>query len=124
MPKEPTDDAEWKLAAYADVVADSVVQQLAWSIANAARTPSDPKLSAMDLQASRRYLRACMLRAGASEVAQMQRQDFAALWARGMLGAARYRSRGSDASSGNQRDERRTRQFRSKRRASTPSKEQ
>ncbi|GMV17475.1 MAG: hypothetical protein AMXMBFR56_56990 [Polyangiaceae bacterium] len=123
MARESGDDTEWKLAAYAEATADETVRQLAWSIANAARTAEDPELSAMDLQAARRYLRACMLRATAAEISAMQRQDLAALWARGLLGAARYRSRRSEPG-GNQRADKRTRQLRSKRRASMPSNEQ
>lgn len=104
-------DAEWKLAAFNAAVQDERVQNLAWSIAEAAQTPEDPKLSAMDVQAARRYLRACILKASTEEVAGMGLHELAALWARGTVGAARYRARrpAPAPSPGNQRSSRRTR---------------
>ena len=60
--------------------------------ATAMREESDPKIYRSDLAAGTRYLRTCMDNMTLSEVQYRDDQVFVALWARGALGAARYRA--------------------------------
>jgi hypothetical protein len=92
---EREDDRDWKLAVFEDVVAEQAVQERAWALANGMHEPSiHPTLSYTDLQAARRYLRQCVLNASVAELQGMTERDFAALWARGAIGACVYRGQG------------------------------
>jgi len=52
----------------------------------------DPGVSRQDAVASRPYLRTCIMRMPEAEVAELSDEAAASLWARGALGAARYRA--------------------------------
>ena len=60
--------------------------------AAAMREESDPQIHRSDLAAGTRYLKTCMDNMTLSEVQYRDDQVFVALWARGALGAARYRA--------------------------------
>ena len=54
----------------------------------------DDAVAHADLEASRPYLRRCMDRMSYTELMQKSPDALASLWARGALGASRYRQRG------------------------------
>ena len=60
--------------------------------------PDEPGVAPADVQAARHYLRRCMDNMSINELSAKSDDDFAALWARGSLGAARYRAGGRPAS--------------------------
>jgi hypothetical protein len=88
------ENAEWYEACYEQVVADKAVQSQALVHAQRMRSIDDPEITISDVQASRAYLRACMLNMSPTELSDKKSDEFAALWARGALGAAKYRSGG------------------------------
>ena|SRR5688500_8539939 len=91
MTSEDERDARaWKVAEYEVLVADPEIRSIAWSVANEAHT-GDVPLSGADLHAARRYLKACILRMTVPEVSALQPYEVGSLWARGILGAWRYR---------------------------------
>lgn len=94
---ETDEDRNWKMDFYIATAGDPEVKALAWRIAVAARMPDDPVLSVADLAASRNYLRKCMQRVPSNELQTMTPEELAGLWARGALGAARYRVNGGAA---------------------------
>jgi hypothetical protein len=92
---ENRDEDDYKQAIYTDAINDPGVRDLAWRLADAARTEGDPTLAAVDRGASKRYLRKCILTRSTMELGEMTVRDFAELWALGILGHARYRVRGA-----------------------------
>jgi hypothetical protein len=93
----PDTERDWKEEYFANVVNQPEVQARAWDIAEEMREPEDPELTLADLHCARRYLRACFLNSSERELSGMTLDGFAAWWARGILGAARYRVRGGGA---------------------------
>ncbi len=100
---ESRDDDEYKQVVYANAISDERVRDLAWRLAEAARSESDPPLAAVDRGASKRYLQKCILTRSTTELSDMTVRDFAELWALGILGHARYRVRGGQGRQGRQR---------------------
>ena len=86
------EDEDWYTALYEQVVADRAVQARAIDYAETMRLDGDPEISMSDVQASRAYLRACIFSMSQTEASEKRPDDLAALWARGALGAAKYRS--------------------------------
>jgi hypothetical protein len=88
------DDEAWMQSMFEAVAGDQRVKDLAWQLAEH-MLPEDERdqLSEADLQAARRYLRACMMRMTQTEVQAMDRRELAGLWARGAVGAREYRLR-------------------------------
>jgi hypothetical protein len=87
------DDKDWKLNVLEAALADQWVQGQALAMAEAGRTADDPELSFMDVAAARQYVKTCVLRMSVAELGAGTKLTLAALWARGTLGAARYRTR-------------------------------
>lgn len=94
------DEKDWKLAMFESAVADPWIRGHAFSLAEAARGPDDVELNLMDLESSRPYLRTCILRMSVAEIAAAQKITLASLWARGTLGAARFRAKRSGKGQG------------------------
>ncbi len=92
------DDEDWYTALYEQIVADRAVQARTVDYAETMRVDGDPEISMSDVQASRAYLRACIFNMSPTEASEKRPEDLAALWARGALGAAKYRSRKSQKS--------------------------
>lgn len=88
--EQEREDYEWKVTFYEDLVADPGARALAWRVAEDAHTGDNP-LSPADQHAARRYLRACILRMSVREISQLNTHACASLWARGIVGAWRYR---------------------------------
>lgn len=84
------EDAEWVLAHYEDAVADSQIRHLALQIAEASHV-GEGAITVADLEGARPYLRACFKRMSLNEVAGLSATAVASLWARGTVGAFRYR---------------------------------
>jgi hypothetical protein len=93
----PDTERDWKEEYFANVVNQPQVQARAWDIAEEMREPDDPELTLADLHCARRYLRACFLNSSERELSGMTLNGFAAWWARGILGAARYRLRSAES---------------------------
>ncbi|MEO7034244.1 MAG: hypothetical protein ABI548_10160 [Polyangiaceae bacterium] len=91
-PTQNADNAEWYEACYEQIVANKAVQTRALTYAQAMRGRDDPEIVIPDVQGSRAYLRACVLNMSVAELSEKKTDEFAALWARGALGAAKYRS--------------------------------
>jgi hypothetical protein len=91
--QEQRDDRDWKQNLYERVVSDPGVQGTAWALAEHLREPEDPELNLADRQCARNYLKTCIQNSSVTELTMMTPPDFAAWWARGIIGACRYRSR-------------------------------
>lgn len=103
MVRTADDDAEFKQTLYADAIREPRVRDLAWRLADAARSEDDPPLKSVDRGASKRYLHKCIVTRSVVELGDMTVQDFAELWALGILGHARYRVRGQGRQSARRR---------------------
>jgi hypothetical protein len=91
--QEQRDERAWKQTLYERVVSDPGVQGTAWALAEHLRESEDPELNLADRQCARNYLKTCIKNASVAELTMMSSPDFAAWWARGIIGACRYRSR-------------------------------
>lgn len=80
-----------KLSVYESLVGDTSVQGLVWRLLKEAGLDDSVGVSPMDVAAARRYLRRCLLNMSMGELASLQTFEAAALWAKGAIGAARYR---------------------------------
>ena len=90
--RKSDEEAEWYAATYEGIVDDKNVRQHALMHAESMRQEDDPEISPSDLQASRGYIRTCIENMSQTEVLNKSVDDLGALWARGVLGAARYRN--------------------------------
>jgi hypothetical protein len=77
---------------FAALVNDPAVERLAWRIAGELTVDGDPPVHRHDLVAARPYLRVCVTRMGDDEARQLSDEHAAGLWARGVLGQARFRA--------------------------------
>lgn len=84
---------QWKTAAFEDLVSDERVHALVWHLLEVERENDNPRVLEMDITAARKYLRACIFNMGQVELGALGNRDAASLWARGALGAAKYRMR-------------------------------
>jgi hypothetical protein len=89
-----SNNAEWYEGVYNETVANESVKSGTLAHAKAMRSEDDPDVLVSDVQASRAYLKQCMMNMSTSELSAKPFAELAALWARGALGAARYRSKG------------------------------
>ena len=89
----PAGDEDWYEIRYEQIVADPWIQDRAWAFADSMRASDDPEISKSDVQASRAYVRRCIFNMSVTEASSKAREEIAALWGRGALGAARYRNR-------------------------------
>jgi hypothetical protein len=93
MSTHQREDDSWYQTIYERLVCDSTTQRRALEYAIGMRRDADPELSLSDVHAARAYLRACMFNMTPTELHAKKPDELAALWGRGALGAARYRSR-------------------------------
>jgi hypothetical protein len=89
------DEREWKASVYEQFVADAGVKRRAWTLAENARGEDDPEVTLLDVECARPYLRKCLTNMSVNELADLGAEGAAALWARGAIGACRYRHRQS-----------------------------
>jgi hypothetical protein len=87
-------DYEWKESFYIGLVTDGGVRALAWNSAQAMHGDSEPALQLADLETARTYVKKCVVRMSETEIKASTDATFAALWAKGTVGAAKYRVRG------------------------------
>ena len=87
------EEIELRRQIYTNVVLDDDIRAWTWNFANGLRSPDDPKILPSDIEASKRYIEKVIMRANIIEVQGMTPKQFAATWANGALGAARYRAR-------------------------------
>jgi hypothetical protein len=105
------DDRDWTLAMYEQAVVNPHVRSLALEIAqNSNDQQGDITLA--DLDGARRYLRACYLRMSTTEVSALTVVSIASLWARGTVGAFKYRTAGGGGATGAKKPARRSLQSR------------
>ncbi len=86
------EQTEWREGIIAELVSNPRVEERAWHLATGMAEEGDPGISRQDAVASRPYLRACIMRMPEAEVSALSDEAAASLWARGALGAARYRA--------------------------------
>lgn len=89
-----SEDREWILSVFGGVIASADMKQQVQQAAAELRGPDDPEIRPSDLAASQNYLKTCLLRRTVLEIQAMSSIEIAGLWARGCLGAARYRAAG------------------------------
>jgi hypothetical protein len=89
------DDREWRSAFLGNVVNDPRLRLRVSYHISVICGPDDPEVTPADVQAARGYLKKCVERMPTGELANKDWDDLAALWARGALGAARFRASGA-----------------------------
>jgi hypothetical protein len=89
MNDEEKDDREVR---FLNVIEDDDYRQQALQEASKLRETGDPEPRFADLVAGTRYLRKCMDNLRLTDLQSRDEVEFVALWARGTLGAARYRA--------------------------------
>ena len=89
------DEREWKETVYIGLVTDGAVRAHAWNSAQAMHGDNEPALQLADLEIARTYLKKCVTRMSVTEIKASGDETFAALWAKGTVGAAKYRVRGA-----------------------------
>lgn len=87
------DEKDYREGIFTDAVADEKVRERVYVHISFMADEAEPPVAPADVQAARSYLRRCMDNMSMSELSQKTLDDLAALWARGALGAARYRVR-------------------------------
>lgn len=85
------DDPEWTTQVAQQHLSSPRIKSLTMELAESARCDGDPELHICDLEASANYLVTVLHSRSTTEIAAMSDHEIAAIWARGMLGAARYR---------------------------------
>lgn len=88
-----SDSAEWLSSVFAEVISHPDTRQIARIEAQRLVGPDESPPQAADFEAARPYLRKCLENMSAPELSQLTYAAAAALWARGAVGAARYRER-------------------------------
>jgi len=92
--KHSTPDLEqWREACFAEIVTRPEVRRAAHLEAGRLGATSGITLQAADIEAARPYLRRCLQNMSVAELETLPADSAGALWARGALGAARYRQR-------------------------------
>jgi hypothetical protein len=91
------EDREWLATFFAEALAEPSLRQRVGHHATQLREPDTPNVTPSDVQAAVPYLRACVFNMTPDEAAALTIDDLAALWARGAVGAAKYRARASTA---------------------------
>jgi hypothetical protein len=87
------DDREWRESLFAGIVSDRKVRSRVHAHISMMYEAGDPVVTPADLMAARHYLRKCMTNMTSVELEIKTEDDLAALWARGAVGAAKYRGR-------------------------------
>ncbi len=101
--KTREDEQEWRMTQYRAVVVDQAVRQRALLMAYEMRAADDPPVVLADLETARAYIRKVLMTADIQEISGMMDVQLAAIWARGTLGAARYRASGAPRRGGRMR---------------------
>jgi len=87
------DNRAWLEARFDEVVGNPVMRARVHAHISQMAEPDDPGVAISDIVAARHYLRKCMERTSVNELAEKSDDELASLWARGAMGAARYRAR-------------------------------
>ena len=95
-PRSSSDDGmrDWYEAAFAQLVSSPDVRRAAQIEMSRLAAAGEVAPQAADLEAARVYLRRCITNMPVPEVESITAREAGALWARGALGAARYRLEG------------------------------
>jgi hypothetical protein len=88
------DEREYRDARFVEIVAEPALKNRLKHHVDQMTGPGEPVVTEADRQAGRQYLCACMNRMSITELSEKADDELVALWARGSLGAARYRVRG------------------------------
>jgi hypothetical protein len=83
---------EWREALFASLVDAPEIEEQALRVARTLGGANDPQVQMADVTGARRYLRTCVHRMSIEEAQVLTGEQAADLWARGALGAARYRA--------------------------------
>ncbi len=86
------EEQEWRTEFYRRVVSSEDIRRQTWTMALELRAPDDPELALADLETARRYMHKIMMTADTYELESNSAPQFAAMWAKGTLGAGRYRA--------------------------------
>lgn len=89
MRDEEKDDREVR---FLNIIENDDYRREVLDEANKLRETADPEARFADLIAGTRYLRKCMDNLRLTDLENRDEVEFVALWARGTLGAARYRA--------------------------------
>lgn len=94
--RSPSDDGlrDWYEVAFAQLVSSPEVRRAAQLEMSRLAVGGEVAPQAADLEAARVYLRRCITNMPVPEVESITANEAGALWARGALGAARYRLEG------------------------------
>jgi hypothetical protein len=92
MTKE--EEQDWKQVAFVQTVSNQGIRDTAWEMALEMHGDAEPALQPADLETARTYIRKCMWRMLVDEIKMSADETLAALWAKGTVGAAKYRVRG------------------------------
>jgi hypothetical protein len=87
------DEREEREAVFDSTVSDPEVRRGVYRHVSFITGPGEPAVAPADVAAARHYLKRCMSNMTLTELATKTSDEFAALWALGALGAARYRVR-------------------------------
>lgn len=93
MSNTNSEDREWRISVYENLIADPRVQAIAMQVAESSRGPGDPEVNLGDTAAARKYLLRCVMNMTVVEVASLDVATAGGLWGRGAIGAARWRAR-------------------------------
>lgn len=99
------EEHEYREGRFEEIVASDRARARVLAHVSFIADPSDAVAPA-DVEAARLYLRRCMERMSYGELLQKSECELAALWARGALGASRYRQRDPQSSRGRRPRER------------------
>jgi hypothetical protein len=88
------DEREYRDARFVEIVAEPALKKRVDHHVSQMTGPGEPTVTEADRQAGRQYLRECMNRMSITELSEKTDDELVALWARGTMGAARYRIRG------------------------------
>lgn len=86
------DEDEWRETLFASLVDTPEIEARALRVARTLGGANDPPVQMADVTGARRYLRTCVHRMSIEEANVLTGEQAADLWARGALGAARYRA--------------------------------
>jgi hypothetical protein len=88
------EERDWKELMYVRFVTTPAIRRRAWHSAVAMQGDEQPELQPADLETARSYLKKCVSRMSTAEIQASADDTFASLWAKGTVGAAKYRVRG------------------------------
>ena len=92
------EEREFRQARFIEIVSSPDLRSRVFAHVSFMTGPGEPAVTEADRQAARPYLQRCMERMSMDELTTKEDDELVALWARGTLGAARYRLRGRPGS--------------------------